>query len=752
MVSNVKCRFFDAESGKPIQGGCQRPSCFFIHPTQKEWGSAKSSRPSYRFRMDKMEQQMERDRDRDYRGRDRDWDRDRGRDQTRDRGRGSDKGKYFKTRKRTPEPSSSRLSRNDEVLNRVQSFERPADERWSPHKTSDSRPSSSTRPYGWGYENKAREFRPSGSNKGNGNNNSGWGSNGNSGGGNAWGSGDFHAWDSVDKGSWDAPDGGAWKIHSSTDKRDVKESADPSATSPPAPPTWNDSSTFKYTHRSRNAMLPLLPPSASPHPPSTTSDTFALPSSRDTWGSSGMAAKPFPKAPRAFRQQVTRPSSRKDIDDRTSSPIPVADKRNGNPPIRNASPAITERTSVSMSSSRKTLKSRRVRKVLAQVTFSPFRLLTDVDPSHCRSFDHAVKKEIKHKTVTKAYERWKKIQESPQYGRVRLNGQKKLDNVRSQLKKRRDKLLERVKGEIKVIAGMIKPSPSSPSFPALSNADIDELTVTVRAKLDELNVYIQHLQHSLAEQKKTEEAVKEAAKAREAKEQEAAAAVAASKAQEISLAELKARTAELEVKSYEIVDAQEEDRARFLSPDFIEEALEPEEDDSVYDDLEDIEERLDGVGEQVSKHGMKIGELLGSGYKEKEAALQEKIDKTTQLKKELEAQVAALDQATIKRRGTIDDLSNQIQNLHNRPKLTHSCDQLLPFVEQLVNQIIEQELKPFIIELRATTSAQTRNRQQIITEAIEKQITPIVRMTADIISRSNAITSARGLVNPAAPA
>ncbi|KAJ3994124.1 hypothetical protein F5050DRAFT_575666 [Lentinula boryana] len=186
---------------------------------------------------------------------------------------------------------------------------------------------------------------------------------------------------------------------------------------------------------------------------------------------------------------------------------------------------------------------------------------------------------------------------------------------------------------------MIEPSSSAPSSPALGNVDMNELTARVRARLDELNTYIFHLKGILEDQQKAEEVIKDAIKVKEVKEQEAATAVAASRAEDISrgttLEDLKTRISELEIKSCEIVDAQEEDRARFLSPEFIKESLETEEEDSFVDELEDLEEHIKEAGDQVSKQGMDIGKLLGSEHQEQEDALQGKSDRIVKLKKQV---------------------------------------------------------------------------------------------------------------------
>ncbi|KAJ3849457.1 hypothetical protein EV368DRAFT_85529 [Lentinula lateritia] len=676
--------------------------------------------------MQRMEKQMERerDRDRDDRDRKRDWKRERDRDRDKER-------RYSRARDRTPEFLKS--SRKDGGFDR--------DDDWSSRRRSESQLSIG---HAWGFEDKAAySSGGSGSSKVN---DRGWGTGteqdsnektgvspwGTENNQTAWGAGKPSGWDSVEK----AADTGAWKppeaSFSTLQKQKAKERTNPlpPATSPPPPPppppppTWNDTSTSNWGSELRKASVPPSPSSASPFPLSMSTMTE-------------IAGEPVhtnstPKAPRVLTQRIAGPSYRKDS--KRSSPPPVVDRRIN---FRNASPTATEHTSISVSSSRKALKSRRVRKLLGQVT---------------SLFDHAVKKEVERKTVAKRYERWKKIQESPQYGRVRLNGQKKLDNVRGQLKKRRDKLSERVKYEIRAMVNMIKPSPSSPS--QSSNVDIDELKNRVRARLDELNAYILDLKHNLEEQKKAEEAAKEAAKAKEAKEREAAAAAlsaaASFRAQEITLENLKTRIAELEVRSFEILDVQEEDRARFLSAEFIEEALEVEEEDSVYDELEDLEERIGKTGEQVSNRGMEISKLSSPERKEKEDVLQKQLHRNARLKKELDAKVAVLNQAAIERREKIDDLSNQIQNLHNRRKPSHSYSQhLLPFVERLVIRIVEQELKPIILELSTSTKAQVRVRQNIISRAIEKAVEPIVQMTTDIVQRSNALADVRNIVSSA---
>lgn len=711
-----------------------------------------------------MEKQIdrERDRDRDYAGRDRD-DRDRERDRKRERDRDRDRDKerrYSRTRDRTPEYSKS--SRKDGGFDR--------DDHWSSRRRSESQLSASSIGHGWGFEDKAAHTSGgSGSSKVNdrgwstgsgtgqdsnektggispwGSGNAGtWGTENHQ---TAWGAGKPSGWDSVEK----AADTGAWRPLEASFSTFQKQKAKENTNAPPpttSPPTWNNTSTSK----SRKASVPPSPSFASPFP-------LSMSTIPDIAAGEPVHTNSTPKAPRAFTQRTAGPSYHKDSNSRRSSPN-----------FRYASPTATEHTSISVPSSRKALKSRRVRKLLGRVT-SCLNLEVTLT-NHCRLFDHAVKKEVERKTVAKKYERWKKIQESPQYGRVRLNGQKKLDNVRGQLKKRRDKLSERVKYEIKAIVNMIQPSASSPS--QSSNIDIDELKNRVRARLDELSAYILDLKHILEEQKKTEEAAKEAAKAREAKEREATAvalsAAASSRAQEITLENLKTRIAELEVRSFEILDVQEEDRARFLSAEFIEEALEVEEEDSVYDELEDLEERIEKTGKQVSNQGMEISKLSSRERKEKEDALQKQLHRNARLKKEvrfivcdiefppcanifvlqLEAKVAVLDQDAIERREKIDDLSNQIQNLHNRRKPSHSYSQhLLPFVERLVIRIVEQELKPIIVELRTTTKAQVRVRQHIISGAIEKAVEPIVQMTTDIVQRSNALAGVRDIMSSA---
>ncbi|KAJ3797938.1 hypothetical protein GGU11DRAFT_744785 [Lentinula aff. detonsa] len=752
MTSKVKCRFFDQKTGKRIGTGCLRPDCYFVHPSDRGWNSAKSS--DYCAESEIKDKQMERDR-----GRDRD--RGGGRNRERQREWDRDRDRHSRARDRTPESSSSRYSSKDAAWGRVQgskSFDLPNNSGLLTRKRSDSQLRASTSDRGWGYNDITSNH---GIDSVSSNNNDaialGWGSENGAGqnsnekkegeggsGSRGWGTGKTSGWGPAEQGSWDATTAESRKsteISSSTlDKRKGKERSPPAVFSYPPPPppinSWNASSSLKRPSVARKASAERSPSPFTPSTSTTPNVFFPAFSREPARKTSAVAAKLIPNAPQAFKQRVSGQSPREDSGGRISSPTPVADVKNSDPLPRSTSPAITERTSISVSFSRKTLKSRRVRKLLGL-------------------FDHAVKKEVERRTVAKKYERWKKIQESPQYGRVRLNGLKKLDHIRSQLKKRRDKLPEKIKSEIKAIVSMIEPSSSATSSPALGNVDMNELTARVRARLDELNTYIFHLKGILEDQQKAEEVIKDAIKVKEVKEQEAATAVAAFRAEDINkgitLEDLKTRISELEIKSCEILDAQEEDRARFLSPEFIEESLETEEEGSFLDELEDLEEHIKEAGDQVSKQGMDIGKLLGSEHQEQEDALQGKSDRIVKLKKELELKVAALDQAAITRRENIDELSNQIQNLHNRPKPPYFYSQhLLPFVERIVIRIVDQELKPIILELRATTKLQVQVRLQLISEAVEQAIKPIILTAAEIVRRSNALAGTRGAADHAA--
>ena len=59
-------QFYDEETGAPIDGGCRRGSdCYFVHPSQAQWASARLAKQNYRGERNGGADYGKRDRDRD---------------------------------------------------------------------------------------------------------------------------------------------------------------------------------------------------------------------------------------------------------------------------------------------------------------------------------------------------------------------------------------------------------------------------------------------------------------------------------------------------------------------------------------------------------------------------------------------------------------------------------------------------------------------------------------------------------------
>ncbi|KAJ3772439.1 hypothetical protein FB446DRAFT_736699 [Lentinula raphanica] len=722
----IKCRYFDAETEKPINGGCRNRDCHFLHPTDKGWKEARGS-SGKKF----AQHRLERERTSSW-----DWDRD----STRQREQRDSDHSHSRTRDRTQEGSSRYPSHKDSDYTKgSRSSKVPFDN--GSFSRQQSQPAASSSGRGFGLNDRAGGHAQS--SKSNDANDSSWDA--------AGAEPDSIGWGNIGRG-WSTESPSAWEPAEQakdkgpqeykefrSDRAKTKKSVEtwPFMSPPPGTPTSpRVSRKNPSSHTSKSLQNPSVQ-SSSNSPFTSSTRTTPNPSNPPPFRAqapnpSTSAPKPISHLPSSSNTHITRTSMYDDSNVQPMSPMSVLDLKNSHH-LQNASPSTTERSGMSVFSARRTSKSKLSRKILGM-------------------FDHAVKKEVEYRTVAKKYERWKKIQESPQYGRVRLNGQKKLDSVRSQLKQQRDKLPQKINTEIKAIADMITvnlPSSSSSSS-TTDDVNIGEFTVKVRATLEELNEYILQLRNTQEEQKKAAEVEKEAVAVKEAKEREAAAAAVAqghNKPREVTLDELKTLVSELEHRSYEIMDAQDENRRTFVSPEFIEEALEggEEEEELLHRELDELDERMKDIGEEVEKLGIEIAKLSFSAQEE---ALQKKLDHNARLKKELELKLAALDRAAIKRREKIDDLSNQIRNLHTLPKPVYSYNSLIqPFVERIVDRIVEQELKPIILGLKATTKDQVKARQLLIAESIEKALQPIVQMTAEIVRRSNTLAATRGTVN-----
>lgn len=252
----------------------------------------------------------------------------------------------------------------------------------------------------------------------------------------------------------------------------------------------------------------------------------------------------------------------------------------------------------------------------------------------CRRFDSAARVEAQHRTYSKRYERWKKIQLSPQYSRVKLNAARKLDSTRADLKKQRDRSSKRLKDEIAAIVDLCKPASSS---------DIDELINRTRAKLDELDIYIADLKLTREEQARTEQMVKKAAKAEEEKATTMASALGSSAAvplpEEMTFQELKNCIQELENRSYELLDLHEENQNRFSNSEFIENDLKDlEEEADVDDPLDRVQKQIDQTGQRLDERGLEIGQALGrikANRDEQEEAALQRQEKNAQLKEKV---------------------------------------------------------------------------------------------------------------------
>ncbi|KAF5388566.1 hypothetical protein D9757_004692 [Collybiopsis confluens] len=402
---------------------------------------------------------------------------------------------------------------------------------------------------------------------------------------------------------------------------------------------------------------------------------------------------------------------------------PLRDGRSTSARIRAPSPALTERTT--SSSSRKSPKSGKFRKILTL-------------------FDHAVKAEVQRRTTAQKYERWKKIQESPQYGRVRLNGQRKLDSVRVQLKKRRDRLFEKLKTKAAELVEEIPPRSTLPS------ALIDDLVVRARSATADLDKHLLDLNRSQAEQEAANEKAKQLAQAQEEARAQAqpqgpcsGSTDSSAPEQALSLIELRARVEELLEKSSEIIDIHEENRARIREPDFIEKTLAEDEDQD--SDLDELENQLEQTGLELEKQSLEVAQL-SNGLQNEIEQLEESTKRNALLKKNLLDNLAVLDREKIERRRVIDALSQEIQNLYKRPKPTYPyMRELRPFIKKLVARIIAEEIKLVLVKIRATTKIQVADRQSLIKQAIERMIAPIVEQTVEIINRSNDLVAALDL-------
>lgn len=378
----------------------------------------------------------------------------------------------------------------------------------------------------------------------------------------------------------------------------------------------------------------------------------------------------------------------------------------------------------------------------------------------CRRFDSAARIEVQHRTYSKRYERWKKIQLSPQYSRVKLNAARKLDSTRADLKKQRDRSSKRLKDEIAAIVDLCKPA---------SSIDIDELINRTRAKLDELDIYIANLKLTREEQAEAEQLAKAKAEAEEERAATMASALATSapapQPEEMTFQELKDCIQELENRSCELLDLHEENQNRFSNPEFIEDELKDlEEEADVDDPLDKVQEQINQTGQRLNEQGLEIGQALGrikADRDEQEEAALRRQEKNAQLKAkvnlifvlagpmpkritlQLLAKLAAMDQAALERREKIASLSNQIQNLYNRPKKSYSYTQdLLPHVGRMIGKIIAEDVEPIFAALRASSDTHVRNRQKVIMESVEKALAPILLMTAEVVHRSQSVAIA----------
>lgn len=259
-------------------------------------------------------------------------------------------------------------------------------------------------------------------------------------------------------------------------------------------------------------------------------------------------------------------------------------------------------------------------------------------PSY-RYSDYAVRAEIQRRTASRRYDRWKKIQLSPQYSRVKRNAARKLNSKRAELGKQLKGAKKKLEADIANVVALLKPASS------FSSLNIDELITRTRITLTELDEYIASLKRIRDEQDKAEQQAKEAAA--RAEEQKAAAAAMASESvsvqeqgPEISLQELKDQILELESKSCEILDLHEGNLNKFRDPAFIEEALEEEENE----DLEELEERIEETGRRLAHQGVEIGQLHAQVFsperKKQEEAMQKRQERNAQLKEKVLSSLA----------------------------------------------------------------------------------------------------------------
>ncbi|KAF9074861.1 hypothetical protein BDP27DRAFT_88019 [Rhodocollybia butyracea] len=556
------------------------------------------------------------------------------------------------------------------------------------------------------------------------------------------GVGDWSAWGNSDSAWAQTSSAGAdaapkWGSPSQSTQKPKKSNLPPLPPSSP-PPTFPSSSapappvptnSWSASSARKEMPKPTRKESDSPAFPSSSISTRSssdsgLPSLREPIKTSPDFPSKLPNLAVSKLKPIAGPSGQKEGSPRAPSPSSSLGRKDGYLRVQASSPAPTN---VSTSSSHKSLKCKRVRKFLT-------------------SFDYAIKNEVQRRTVSKKYERWKKIQESPQYSHIHLNGKLKLNDTRHQLKKKRDRLHDRVGKDIAELVEFLKPSPSP------ANANVEELINNVRRNIQDLNVFIADLKRIREEQQKADQEAKmrEEKELAKTKERETAAAQAIRSPEiledhrEINLDDLRVQIEELEVRSHGIMDTQEENHARFLNPEFIEDALERDNQDEEL--IEDLENYVEETGKTLQSQAEEVGKihnrLLHPNYserKEKEEDLEQWQEKLAKLKEEMMTKLAIMTQAAADRREKINHLSSQIRNLHKRPKPTYSyARDLLPYVEPVIIRVVEEEIKPILAEIRNTTHLQVTERQKLMSQAIEQAIEPILRMTMDIVRRSDA--------------
>ncbi|ESK90943.1 hypothetical protein Moror_16444 [Moniliophthora roreri MCA 2997] len=332
--------------------------------------------------------------------------------------------------------------------------------------------------------------------------------------------------------------------------------------------------------------------------------------------------------------------------------------------------------------------------------------------------------------------RWKALQLSHQFGRARVSGRRKLDQIRIDLTEMTKGLEKAIAEEVHILTHEV-PSVSS-SSPQL-DFDIEHKCEIVKSYIAEVDAYVEDLKR-YREEAKANETVLELQKQQEVEAAQARAEMPPPPPPEDSKnmkwKELEARAAKVAANLEELVGVIDENR------DYT--ALE-----RIVDTADSrLQQRVRPVRATVEEERERLA-VLTKRFEERAEVLKKLEERRAEMiktKRDLESCVVKLEQWDRERGVLIAQLNDQVTNLHTLRKPesepTPDYELFLPHVRTLTDQLIEELVAPAFARLSVECDRHAEHMHAEAERKIDAKMKEITDLTNIILelARAEAVT------------